>query len=83
VGRQEPADPVDRVPGIPQLPAEDVAWPGPEEAEAGATLPALDRLEQERVALAARDLEERRDGRLRVGIDLDADRDGAARLAEL
>jgi hypothetical protein len=83
VGRQEAADRVDRIARVAQLPAEDAARAGAEEAEARAPLRPLDRLEQEGVALAARDLQERRDRRLRVGIDLDADRDGAAGLAEL
>jgi hypothetical protein len=83
VGREEPADLLDGIARIPELPAEDAARPRAQEAEARAPLPALDRLEQEGVALAARDLQERGDRRLGVGIDLDADRDGAAGLAEL
>jgi hypothetical protein len=83
VAHQRGPDGVDGIGGVAQLPAQQPPRAGAQEGEAGAPLAALDRLEQEGVRVAARELEEGRDRGLGVGVDLHAHRDGAPRSAEL
>jgi hypothetical protein len=82
VGGERVPDPGDGIAGVAELPAEDAPGPGAEEGEPGAPLAALDRLEEEGAVFAAGELQERRDRRLGVRVDLDADRDRPAGLAQ-